>query len=377
VYGRPTYSPIFEEKETVIRDRIIARIPDTWRKDPGDFTYDTVAATPIEVAKLQAGQDAVLKNSFATYATGAWLDLKMAEIGLTREPAVAAKRSITVEADAGVVIPAGYKASTIVLDGGGNPVTYVVDAKVTYTTTGLQTVNLTCDRVGDIGNAPEASRFILLPPIPGIRVITDGAITLPGADLESDDAAYERYDYKVQHPDTGGNKHDYKRWVEPIAGVGKVQVIPRWNGRGTVKVVIVGTDYLPATAEVVAAVQEYLDPGSTGMGYGKAPCGAQVTVKAADPYNLTIATTGLVLNAGYTVPDVTAAFGLLLQQYVKDIIFETEATEQQKVVYAKIWGLLITTPGVSNFATFTINGAAADVIVGAEEVTVVGEVLLA
>ena len=258
--GRPTYNPVFEEDETIIRDRIIARIPDTWRKDPGDFTYDTVAATPLEVKKLQANQDTILKNGFALYAAGRFLDLKLSEIGLTRIPAVASKRTITVNADAGVVVPLGYKVSTVILDGGGNPVEFTVDAAVTFTTAGGKTVSLTCVTAGDIGNVPIGSQFMLLPPIPGIRVITDGVITVPGADTESDAAAWKRYDFKVTHPDTGGNRNDYIRWVNPIEGVGNLKVISRWNGNGTVKIILAGDDYLPATQSVVDNVQEFLDP---------------------------------------------------------------------------------------------------------------------
>ncbi|WP_237714802.1 baseplate J/gp47 family protein [Pelosinus fermentans] len=460
------------------------------------------------------------------YAEGQYLDYILAEIGLDREPAVAAKRRITVEADAGVVIPAGYKVSTVVLDGGGNPVEFTADAKVAYAISGPKSVAITCTQAGVIGNVPVGSQFMLIPPIPGVRVITDDAITLPGEDIESDESAYARYDYKVRHPDTGGNKHDYVRWVEALNVVGKVRVLPRWNGNGTVKLVLVGTDFAPATPSVVSVVQKAIDPilaatveaesftagglgvtvdnsllddtqgslkmvydaggpgyatyapvdhlletenhfkarvkvkvdssaGATdlfkitvrdngtkvaikqtkggsldataiykasqltatfghielpfyyngdqaleievrrlttdtttvvyvdqvdvvsvygqGLGYGKAPGGARVFVKAADALTLSIAATSLTLAAGVTKPEVLAAFTLAVNDYIKAIVFDEAVTA---VAYAKIGGLLIATAGVLNYSGLTVNGGIADIVIGTEQAPVLGAITL-
>lgn len=42
--------------------------------------------------------------------------------------------------------------------------------------------------------------------------------------------------------------------------MGKAKCVPRWNGNGTVKVLLVSTDYTPATQAVADNVQAYLDP---------------------------------------------------------------------------------------------------------------------
>lgn len=257
---RPSFKPVYTEDEEVIRERMMGRVPDTWRKDPGDFIYDAVAASPEEIRTLQEGQDEILKRAFATYSYDEWLDLKLAEIGLERIGAKVNKRQLTVEASKGVTIPKDYTASTITLVNEGQPLQYTVDEAVVFVADGTQTVNLTCTVAGEIGNVSTGTGFMFLPPIPGVKVITDAGTTVPGQDVESNEEAWKRYDFKVKHPDTGGNKNDYIRWVEPLDGVGKLRVIPRWNGNGTVKIVLVGDDYLPATPEVVAFVQQFLDP---------------------------------------------------------------------------------------------------------------------
>lgn len=257
---RPAFKPVYEQAEETVRDRMLARVPDAWRKDPGDFIYDAVAAVPAEIVELQKDQDDILKKGFAQYAGGEWLDLKLAEIGLARIPATAARRRLDINADAGVKIPRGHAASTVTLVSEGNPLQYTVDDEVSFAAPGVKSLSITCKTPGAVGNVLTGTEFIFLPPIPGIKEVTDRGVTVPGQDTESDEDAYGRYEFKVRHPDTGGNKNDYIRWVQPFDGVGKLRVIPRWNGNGTVKIVLVGDDFLPATPAVVANVQEFLDP---------------------------------------------------------------------------------------------------------------------
>jgi len=364
---RPIFTPVFEETETAIRDRIVAEIPDDWRKEPGDFIYDAVAAVPLEVKQLQIQNDETLKAAHAQYAEGDALDVCLADVGMTRGQATPNKRNLNVTADAGVVIPQGHTVSVVVLDNDGNPLEYSVDTALNFAVTGTQALAITCKTAGTIGNVPNGSQFILLPPIPGVSAIVDAGTTILGTDTETDEAAWQRYDFKVNNPDTGGNKSDYVRWVQDGFPeiVGKAKCIPRWNGNGTVKVLLVGTNYFPALAAVVVDVQEYIDPGIQGLGEGKAPCGAAVTVAAATDLPLTI-TANISLYAGYTAEQVKTAFVAALQAYLKDLVFTGNV-----VAIAKVGSLLIGTEGVANYNTLALNGGIIDIPVGNEEVATV------
>lgn len=520
---RPVFKSVYEQAEETIRSRMLERVSDAWRKDPGDFIYDVIAASPAEIVELQKGQDELLKRSFAQYSGGEWLDLKLTEIGLTRISATAAKRRLEINADAGVKIPLGHVASTVTLLSEGSPLQYTVDEDVSFTAPGKKSISITCKNPGAVGNVLDGTEFILLPPIPGIKEIVDRGVTVPGQDTESDEDAYSRYEFKVRHPDTGGNKNDYVRWVQPLDGVGKLRVIPRWNGNGTVKVILVGDDFLPATPTVVANVQQFLDPilnvvqemelttltgygasvdtsqadasgksvvmaynasgagvatlagidslletenhfkarirvkvdsvvGTSnllqirildtttgqpvkqtkggaqsadiiykanqlaaaftfveipfyydgnqglklevrrlgtdttttlwvdqvnyvgvygqGLGYGQAPGGARVFVKAADQLPLNIAAT-VTYVAGADKAAVAAAFRATVNKYLQEeVIFVDNA----KIVIAKVGALLITTPGVVNYAALTINGGTTDIIPGKEETPAIGTV---
>lgn len=368
--ARPVFIPIHEEDESVIRDRMLGRISEEWRKERGDFIYDAVAPSPLEIKQLEANQDEILKQSFAQFAEGEYLDYKLDEVGLTRDPATANKRTLSIVADAGVVIPLGHTLSTVVLDTEGNPIEYTVDAAVTFLVTGPLEVDITCKLLGVIGNVSSSSEFILSPSLPGVRSITDLGTVIPGADQESDESAWIKYDFKIKNPDTGGNKNDYVRWATEIEAVGMAKCIPRWDGVGTVKVIIVNTDYAPAAAEIVDEVQAYLDPGSQGLGEGKAPCGAEVTVAAATSLIINIVAT-IEIYAGAIMQNVEDAFEAAVRAYLKSIVFTGNS-----VAIAKIGSLLISTYGVSNYSLLTLNGAAIDVPVAIEQVATLGAITI-
>lgn len=368
--SRPEFEPVFEQQESEIRERIVERIPDAWRKEPGDFIHDAVAATPLEVKQLQINQDFILKNSFALYAEGEHLDQKLAEVGLTRMEANPTERRLVIEADNGVVIPAGHTLSSIILDGEGNPIEYTTKEAVTFTASGGMPVYVVAKVAGQQGNIPKGSEFVLVPSIPGVRTIRDEGVTINGADRESDQSAWERYDFKVKNPDTGGNRFDYIRWAGEVTGVGRVKVIPRWNGNGTVKVIIINTEYQPASPELVDEVQEYLDPNSQGLGDGKAPCGASVTVKAADPLLINVQA-DLIYYDGVEHEAVKEEVRKAIREYLKELAF-TNAP----IPVARIGSLLINVYGVGNYSNLTVNGGTADIPVGPEEVAILGTVTI-
>lgn len=367
---REIFRPVFEEDESTINQRMLDRVDDTWRKEPGDFMYDAVVPLGLEVKTLEVSLDETLKNSFALFAEGEYLDHKLFEVGISRNQATQSKRNLSITADAGVTIPAGYSVSAVITDDSGNPIEFVTASATTFTTSSTRTVPLTAVMPGEEGNLATGTQFILMPPIVGVRTIEDLGITLPGLPVEDDESAYERYAYKVQNPDTGGNKFDYVTWAMDVDGVGAAKTIPRWNGNGTVKVVIVDTALQPDSGALVAAVQQYLDPGSLGMGDGKAPIGAAVTVVSATAKPVNISAT-VDLMPGYSNSEVKANFEASFMTYLETMIFT-----EKPILYNRIGSLLIATPGVENYTGLTVNGGTADIPIGAEEVAVKGTITL-
>ena len=90
--------------------------------------------------------------------------------------------------------------------------------------------------------------------------------------------------------------------------MGRVKVFPLGHGDNTVDVVLVDSTGQPAAEELVKSVQDYIDPDSTGEGYGQAPIGARCYVSAATGKAVAVSCTVSKLNTqdavSYTHLDV-------------------------------------------------------------------------
>lgn len=367
---RPIFESVFEEDESVIRERMIDRISDTWRKEPGDFMHDAVTTVPLEIVDLQINQDTLLQNMHAQYAEGENMDLLLQEVGLYRFPAVANKRTLNITADAGVAIDAGHKIVALITDEDGNPIEYTVNTATTFGMATTIAIPITAVEAGVEANLVTGSEFSLVPPISGVRLIVDAGTDVQGRDAESDLAAWERYDFHVKNPDTGGNKNDYKRWASEVVGVGKSKVVPLWNGNGTVKVIIIDTEMKPVSPLVEANAQEYLDPGSRGLGEGMAPAGAAVTVISAIDLPINISA-DVTFTAGSDAVAAKTAFEKSVTDYLKTLAL---LEDPLPIVYNRIGAMFFNTPGISNYTNLLINSGTTDIMPGPEEVATLGVV---
>lgn len=132
---------------------------------------------------------------------------------------------------------------------------------------------------------------------PGVT-FTNPEATTDGTEPETDDALRER----VLEALTGqgaGNRRDYVRWTSAFDGVGRVTVIPVWDGPDTVKVIAMGPGGDPLSDEKVAEIQFDLDP-DPARGSGTAPIGHVVTVVTATARPIDIEAT-IEFEAGYSL----------------------------------------------------------------------------
>lgn len=239
-------------------------------------------------------------------------------------------------------------------------------------------------------NLATGSEFILQPPIAGVTSITDTGTVVMAAERESLDAAWTRILDKAENPDTGGNVHDYERWVvdgfykDYGVKVGKVLVDMCWNkdnghdGRGTVRVVVVDDTYGPLDTSIVNDIKEYLDPKAyEGYGYGKAPGGAVVTVITGTPYDINISA-HVEYEKNVDRAEVLQQFTELVTEYVKSRVFNRndDTKELSPIAYKKIAAILGTLSGVANYDDLTVNGGTADITIEPYEIPTVKKVSL-
>lgn len=387
---RPEFVPVFLQTDTEITDFLLSQIPDTWRKEVGDFPYDMIKPDVAQIIQLEISQDRILQNAFPQYCEDERMDEHMAIRGLTRIEATANKRVLSIVADPGVRIPQGYTFTSVVTDEDGNPIEFTADKETIFLSEEAVDVRVTCNITGSEGNLATGSEFILQPPIAGVASITDMGTVVMAAERESLDEAWTRILDKAENPDTGGNVHDYERWVvdgfykEYGVKVGKVLVDMCWDkdngydGRGTVRIVVVDDDYGPLDASVVSDIKEYLDPKAyEGYGYGKAPGGAVVTVITGTPYYIDISAS-VEYEKNIDRSTVLQQFTELVTDYVKSRVFNRneDTKELSPVVYKKIAAILGTLSGVSNYDNLTVNGGTEDIRLEPYEIPTVRKVEL-
>jgi uncharacterized phage protein gp47/JayE len=143
-----------------------------------------------------------------------------------------------------------------------------------------------------------------------------------------------------------------------------------WNGQDALEARIIRLQADNAT-QVWVDVVRYRSAFSSDVGVGKSPAGARVQVTAAAPIAIAVAAT-LTYKPGYVKANVDAAVSAALDAYLKSLAF----TVNNDVQYARIGTTILDTPGVQDYTGLTVNGGAANIVVTAEQVAVLGVVTL-
>lgn len=322
---------------------MLNRVTDDIDKREGSVIYDALAPAAYFLADqyFQLGNfiDLVLPDT----ALGEYLDRTVSAYGITRKPATAAVRKM---------ITSG--AVEIGTRWGINSLVYMVNKSLTETEYAV-----ICETNGTIGNQ-YSGEMQALSAVSGITA-TLGDIITAGTDEENDDAMRARFYEKVRLPATSGNAYHYQQWALEVPGVGAAKVIPLGDGPGTVTILVVDSNKAvsPTLPEKVA---EYIETVR--------PIGATVSVFSPDTLEINIVA-NVQLDGSESLEEVKQVFKTELTDFLKNLTFSGK-----RVSYAKIGNVLLDVPGVSDFDTFTINGAIGNIAVGDRQVPVVGTISL-
>lgn len=181
-------------------------------------------------------------------------------------------------------------------------------------------------------------------------------------ETSDEDVRTAYYDYLNSNVEDG-NVAQYKRWCDEYDGIGNSKIFPLWNGANTVKVSILSASNRKASDELVAEFQEYLDPGTTGMGDGVAPIGAFVTVTTATEVPINVSA-NVNLADGYSD---TAPINEALAEH-----FSTIAYKKTQIAYMNIGAVILGVEGVESISNLVVNGGTADINLSDEQIPVIG-----
>lgn len=325
----------------------------------GSVFYDAVAGICIEIAQFYANLDEVLTLTWLGTAPGEYLDRKGLDYGIERrgaESAVYAFSYTGTRPSPGTRFFAGSEFFALIEEDG--------------------LLRLRAEEAGESANGiPEGTAAIPAQTSPGLTSAAFGAIVRSGADAEDDESYRARMIGRISAPAENGNAAHYKKWCEECAGIGRARIFPLWDGENTVLARLIGTDGLPAAPDVVAAVQAYIDPDASGLGEGTANIGAYFTAAAAEEKMVNVSFTA-ARAPGVTAQALRTRAETALRGYFRNIATDIGSGSGAVVRMSDIGMLIYGLSGVIDYTDLRLNGSAGNVLIGAHEVPVLGEVLI-
>jgi len=344
--------------ETIL-DRSLERVATDVDKREGSLIMNAIAPVSAEHANIYILLDGIISNGYADTAIREYLILRCKERGIIPYEATAA----VLKGKFNMEIPIGSRFSLNELN--YKAIAFVESADSFYY------YQMECETAGTEGN----KYFGELSSIEYIDKDLEGELVellIPAEDEEDTEALRERYLNSFESNPFGGNKQDYHDKVTALDGVGGCVVIPVWNGGGTVKLIIIDSEYNKASSTLVATVQEEVDPEPQGTGTGIAPIGHTVTVTTVTELSVNI-TVRLTINEGYTWSQIKAKATESLEEYFLEL---RKAWENGNLVVrvSQIENRLLNLEGVLDVADTTLNGVAGNLTLDTDQLPILGEV---
>lgn len=365
----------------------LSKVPDNVDKREGSIIRDALSPCCYEAAKHILYLADIIEQTYIETANGLWLDGRVIEGGITRDPATYAKKLgvFKTQLDEPCQISIGQSFSTV-----GDTILNYTAVQVYVNEDGDVVPGsyiMQCNTVGSMGNS-YIGRIV---PNDYIEKLASAEITTllyPGEEEESDDSLRERFLANLMKTAFGGNIAQYRQWAKEIPGIGGVQVYPVWAGGGTVKLSIIDTDYNSCSSEFCQTILEKFDPensgGETGLGLGIAPIGHKVTVSTPLPRTINVSGK-ITLLPGYKLETLLPQIKLALEEYLLSLRQAWENSDDENnysvIVYlGRINFAILNVKGVSSAYELQLNGTDTDIRLtetsSLQEIPVLGTVSL-
>lgn len=323
------------------------KVPSSFDKREGSVIYDALAPAAAEIAQLYIDIDFILKQTFADTADRAYLIMRANERGIKPyEASYAVGKGVF-----NIPVPIGSRFSIDIYN---------------YTVTELMSENtykMVCETAGSSPNGYIGQ----LIPVEYIKGLTSAQLTeilIFGEDEEDTESFRKRYLSSFNSQAFGGNIQDYKNKTNSIQGVGGVKVYPVWNGGGTVKLVIISSEYTAPTDELIQNVQTIIDPvQNQGKGLGISPIGHIVTVEGVTETTLNI-TTQITYTEGWSFEDIKDAVNDIIDSYFNELNSNWQDLNNIIVRISQLESRLLDIEGITDIAHTAFNGIEENFVVG-------------
>lgn len=349
------------EKNTFdnLLNRMLARVPSGIDKREGSIIYDALAPAAAELAQAYIQLDVVISETFADTASRQYLILRAKERGLKPYEATAAE----VKGVFNCAVPIGSRYS---LDEFNYTVAELInDSEHSY--------KLVCETAGTEANH-KTGNLVPIEYVEGLQSAVLTEVLIPGEDEEKTEDFRKRYFNSFNSEAFGGNRADYIKKVNEIQGVGGVKVYRAWNGGGTVKLVIISSEYGVPSAELVTKVQTAVDPTqNSGDGLGIAPIDHVVTVVAATEQKINIST-NITYSNGWSFEETKPYIENVIDGYLKELNETWQNKDNLIVGVSQIESRILDLEGVLDIENTAINGTAGNYTVPTDSVAARGDI---
>lgn len=342
----------------ILLKRMLDKVPNTVDKREGSVIFDALAPAAAELQQMYIEADIILNEAFADTASREFLIKRAAERGIAPSPA----SNAILKGEFNVDIPIGARFSQGSLN-------YETTEKITG-----HMYKLECETAGTEGNR----NFGTLIPVNYIEGLKHAELTellIPGEDEEETEQLRARYFTTLDSQAFGGNITDYKQKVNEIPGVGGVKVYPVWAGGGTVKLVIINSQYEKPSEQLVSDIQTRIDPlQNQGNGVGIAPIGHSVTVAGVGAQTVDIETE-ISYNSDWIWDDVREYVETAIDEYFKELSRSWDDNENLIVRISQLETRLLNIAGILDISGTRINGLEQNLLLDRDCIPVRGDVV--
>lgn len=334
---------------------MLDNVPNDIDKREGSIIYDAVAPAAMVSAQQSLSLATIIRETYIKTAQGKFLDYRAVEHGTNRYAATNTEVKARFNDDDGkpVNVEVGDRFASIA----ESPIFYTVIKANDDGTAEMQ-----AEEVGTSANS-YLGQVLPVTPNDSLSWAEIVEITIPARDEENDDHLRARLLNSNSWVAYGGNVADYLDMTSKISDVGATQVYPTWNGPGTVKLVILNNNLMPASQALIKKVKEEIDPEeSTTQGYGLAPIDHRVTVVAPETFEVNI-TMNVTIAENANIDTIRTNIKASLEELFKSLrkdwstIDSVTGRGYKLTVYrSKILSRVMTLEGVANATMPQLNG---------------------
>lgn len=406
---------MFEEYDfDTLMDKMLSNVSDDFDKREGSVIYDAIAPAALELSNFYISLDMILDEGFADTASYYYLIKRAAERGIyPKEETYAVAKMAVTPSNTQISINDRFNLGDL-----NYTVTSIIDANA-------GTYQLTCETAGIIGNQQLGE----LLPIETENELNDmesakiTEILIPGEDEEDVETFRERYFASFDNEAFGGNKADYVEKVNNIDGIGGCKPIRAWSGGynpskmiptdevktwfesqskdtlgeniynwlstiynasinklltvgGTVKLVIINSEFRKPSATLVQTVQEEIDPtNTTGEGDGVAPIGHVVNVVGVEEIPINITLLEVEYETGYSFDTLKDAIETTIDSYLLDLRQAWASNDNLIVRTSQLEAQLLLMSGIVDIQGILLNGQEGNITLDNDSIPLRGDVI--